>query len=175
MNLSPGLLRRARRNWSDLASEFADVVPPLTPDQARMLEALARDSRDLLAKTEPRKAPAKALPGKSREQARTEKRAKHAAETATLRAIVFARAKQEAGQLFDTCELCRSRPAIELHHFESGAGRRRRMQAPANTAALCGPCHRQWHRAPEELREAVTAWARSYRYPLPSRLAKRAP
>lgn len=82
--------------------------------------------------------------------------------TKVIRAAVFARAENH-------CEFCWVRPPAEMHHLESGVGRRLQLQSVNNCMAICATCHRGYHSDPASCRSAVLKWAERYGYPVPSR------
>jgi hypothetical protein len=73
------------------------------------------------------------------------------------------------------CELrwyCLYAPGTELHHLEGGSGRRQQKQAVSNCVLACMPCHRGYHKTPQEFFPSIKQWAERWGYPLPSIIRK---
>lgn len=68
-----------------------------------------------------------------------------------IRDRVFARAN-------GVCEWCPKRPPQEWNHILSG-GVRRLLESDETTAAICGECHRGWHRGDLEVLDDAGRWA----------------
>lgn len=62
---------------------------------------------------------------------------KHNAVKVFLRNETYTAKKNGFVLLLDTCELCKERPAIQLHHPDDGM--------PLETISVCGTCHKSKH------------------------------
>jgi 5-methylcytosine-specific restriction endonuclease McrA len=118
---------------------------------------IARKAEELIERFRKKR---KAMPLRKREKL-AERAAKNE-ETTAIRAEVFRRAG-------GFCELCGILPPTDMHHLESGIGRRRQMQAVSNCVAICRLCHHGYHKSPKDFRVAVSRWATKHGYPMPSR------
>jgi len=85
-------------------------------------------------------------------------------EVAAIREEVMERAARSGG-----CEICGGPGVLQMHHLESGSGRRLQMQAVSNCIGICGFCHREYHRDPKWFTVDITEWCGAYGYPLPAR------
>lgn len=145
MKLTPSAARRIRQVLQDVIELDGEQ------DEAPSLEAMARESRDLLSGPlrEPMRPRGRKLaPGKTRDQRRAERRAS----AEQIRAAVFRRANNR-------CEVCSGRNATEWHHLVSG-GVRRLQESEKTTMALCYVCHRALYRGDVPALNAAWEWAR---------------
>lgn len=166
-SIRPAVLKRARSLWGDLLplAELVDGWAP-TPDALSALRAMADDAHWLLEATKERKAPAKALPFRTRAETKEAKRAAHREETGAIREAVMRRAD-------GCCEICdlhgRAVQAHDMHHLDGGANRRSEQSA-SNCIALCLAHHRDMHGAAARSHAPnVREWAAKWGYPVPRR------
>lgn len=162
-SVTPRTMRRVRK----LLEELSDTQEGSKGTTLGDLWRLAPEASALLPLLGQRKPPKKALPFLKRKDA---KRAKAATRRERVGEIREAVRKRADGR----CELCGfsvADYAAEMHHLESGSGRRRSEEAAHNTLWVHTVCHRSYHRGPAVYAIEVADWAARHGYPVPKRIA----